>query len=153
MRKINTVVVHSSATPPEMDIGVEDIRRWHVEERGWSDIGYHYVIRRDGTLEMGRDLALAGAHARGYNAESIGICLVGGVKTGDVSAPEDNFTEAQHKTASALLNLLVSTGMVTRGRVKDHRELDSHKDCPCLTKLARDTFLQRDAKKEVVSWV
>ena len=61
-----------------MDIGVEEIRKWHTEERGWSDIGYHVVIRRNGDFEEGREVSIAGAHCKGQNSNSIGICLVGG---------------------------------------------------------------------------
>jgi len=85
MRIIDTVIVHCSATKPSMDIGVDVIRQWHMN-KGWSDIGYHYVIRRNGAVELGRDLDKdgdvdeeIGAHAYGHNATSIGICLIGGV--------------------------------------------------------------------------
>lgn len=77
MRDITKIIIHCSATPTSMDIGVKEIREWHLE-RGWTDIGYHYVIRRDGTLEEGRPLAQSGAHTLGENIGSIGICLVGG---------------------------------------------------------------------------
>ena len=82
------IIVHCSDTPKEMDIGADTIRRWHVEENGWSDIGYHFVIKRDGTVENGRGQDDTGAHARGYNDKSIGICMVGG-------KPNANFTAAQ----------------------------------------------------------
>lgn len=85
MRPVNFFYVHCSATPPNMDIGADEIRDWHVNDNGWSDIGYHWVIRRDGVIEKGRDLDGdgevdddAGAHAFGHNADSVGICLVGG---------------------------------------------------------------------------
>lgn len=76
-RKIRNAIVHCADTPKGMDIGVKEIDVWH-KERGWSGCGYHYVIRRDGTLETGRQLNVVGAHTGGYNADSIGICLVGG---------------------------------------------------------------------------
>lgn len=78
MRKINKLIIHCADTPPSMDIGVEEIRKWHVEERGWDDIGYHYVIRRNGVVEEGREIEEVGAHCKGHNGNSIGICLVGG---------------------------------------------------------------------------
>lgn len=78
MRKINKIIIHCADTPPSMDIGVEEIRKWHTGERGWSDIGYHVVIRRNGDFEEGREVAIAGAHCKGQNSNSIGICLVGG---------------------------------------------------------------------------
>ena len=70
------LVVHCSATRPEMDVGVEDIRRWHLA-KGWSDIGYHYVITRNGTPQTGRPEGEIGAHVHGYNARSVGINLSG----------------------------------------------------------------------------
>lgn len=77
MRLINKVIVHCSDTPSTMDIGVSEIRKWHVDDNGWSDVGYHYVIRRDGTTEVGRQESVKGAHCYGHNSDSIGICLVG----------------------------------------------------------------------------
>jgi len=94
MRKIDTVIVHCSATPPSMDIGRGEIYQWHVVENGWSDVGYHYIIRRDGTVDNGRPLERIGAHARGHNRGSIGICMVGGTRQGFKSA-ECNFTAKQ----------------------------------------------------------
>ena len=83
-RDISLLVIHCSATPVTMDIGVKEIREWHTSDpRNWSDIGYHYVIRLDGTLERARPLYKSGAHARGYNSNSIGICIVGGVDKGN----------------------------------------------------------------------
>lgn len=76
MRNINKIIVHCSASPDNRDIGVKEISEWH-KQRGWSAIGYHYVIRRDGTVEEGRDVKRAGAHCSGENKVSIGICVVG----------------------------------------------------------------------------
>ena len=107
MRKITSVdwlVIHCAATPPDMDIGVFEIRQWHMR-RGWSDIGYHYVIRRDGAIEKGRSDTAPGAHAAGYNMNSLGICLVGGLKQG-TSKAEDNFTDAQFEALVSLLKTL-----------------------------------------------
>lgn len=77
MRHLDTIVVHSTATPPQMDVGVGEVRKWHLE-RGFEDVGYHYVIRRDGRIERGRDLDVVGAHCQGSNIHSIGICYAGG---------------------------------------------------------------------------
>ena len=73
--KTDTIVIHCSATPKEMDIGVEKIKHWHVVDNGWDDIGYHYVIRRDGTLETGREEHRTGSHARQVNGTSMLILL------------------------------------------------------------------------------
>lgn len=97
----NLLVVHCAATKARMDIGAAEIRRWH-KEKGWADIGYHYVIRRNGVLEVGRDESTVGAHAVGHNARSIGICLVGGID--EQGHAENNFTPAQF---AALRRLLV----------------------------------------------
>jgi len=93
MRKINTIIIHASDTYINMDIGVDEIRKWHVEERKWTDVGYHYIIRRNGNIEKGREDIVPGAHARGHNDDSLGICMVGG-KSKD-NKPEVNFTAAQ----------------------------------------------------------
>ena len=71
MRDINLIVIHCSATPPDQKIGAEEIRDWHVNGNKWSDIGYHYVIRRNGVIDVGRDVSVAGAHAKGYNHGAI----------------------------------------------------------------------------------
>ncbi|WP_372809311.1 N-acetylmuramoyl-L-alanine amidase [Litorivivens sp.] len=139
MRDINTIVIHCSATPPSADIGVAEIDSWH-RSRGFNGIGYHYVIRRGGYVEQGRSLDRAGAHARGHNAHSIGVCLVGGVDSGQ--APDCNFTRHQFAALSRLVDDLLETfGPV---KVVGHRDLspDTNGDgtiqaserikaCPC----------------------
>lgn len=87
MREINRIIIHCSATPAGMDIGRDEIDQWH-RERGWNGIGYHYVIRRNGDIEFGRPEYEVGAHTRGYNEDSIGICLVGGKDTFDYTADQ-----------------------------------------------------------------
>ena len=78
MRNIDSIIVHCSATKAGQDFTAADIDCWH-RERGFNGIGYHYVIRLDGKLEKGRDVSLAGAHCRGWNERSVGICYIGGV--------------------------------------------------------------------------
>lgn len=97
------IIIHCSATKPTMDIGASDIDRWH-RERGWLKIGYHYVIKRDGQLEEGRDIEDVGAHAKGHNASSVGICMVGGVD--ENMKPEDNFTDEQWITLETTVDML-----------------------------------------------
>ncbi len=71
------VILHCSATPDKGDfIGLEQIKEWHLE-RGWRDVGYHYIIRRSGLIEFGRPEDQQGAHTKGHNRNSLGICLVG----------------------------------------------------------------------------
>lgn len=124
MRSINEIIVHCSATMPTMDIGVAEIDRWH-KDRGWSGIGYHYVIRRDGSLETGRDISRAGAHVSGRNANSIGVCIIGGIDKEGKS--ETNFTLAQWGRLVMLLNDLKEKypGVL----VRTHNEF-ANKDCP-----------------------
>ncbi len=106
MRKINEIILHCSATPASMDIGAKEIRDWHVNGNHWRDIGYHWVIRRDGTVEKGRPEYQAGAHCKGHNSNSIGVCMVGGTKK-DVRIPEDNFTEVQFASLAKLVKELL----------------------------------------------
>lgn len=129
MRKIDLIVIHCADTYARMDIGVKEIREWHLK-RGFNDIGYHYVIRRDGTVENGRPLEKAGAHAQGYNTRSIGICYAGG--KGDNGQPEDNRTPEQkaalHKLVADLLEQFPGAD------VCGHRDLPGvHKACPCFS--------------------
>lgn len=129
MRKIDDLIVHCSATYDTMDIGVKEIRRVHVEESGWSDIGYHYVIRRNGIIEEGRPESRVGAHVKNHNAHSIGICLVGGLtKRDDKTVEEANFTAEQYMSLYELLSSLH----------KEYPDADLHghndyanKACPC----------------------
>ena len=120
------IVIHCSATKPSMDIGLSEIRNWHVNERGWRDVGYHYVIKRNGEVELGRNIRDTGAHAAGYNSKSIGICLVGGMA--EDNSTEDNFTAQQW---TALLDLIQQKlSDYPDAKVIGHNEI-SEKDCPC----------------------
>jgi len=135
-RKINGIVIHCSATRagvdekitlPGEDIGAAEIDQWH-RARGWNGIGYHYVIRRDGTIETGRPLERVGAHVEGHNAYTIGICLVGGV--GEAGRSENNFEPPQWAALKGLL-----AGLRRRfpgAEIKGHRDYPGvKKDCPC----------------------
>lgn len=120
MREITRLIVHCSATKPSMDIGRAEIDDWH-RQRGWSQIGYHFVIRRNGDIEMGRPVAKIGAHVRGYNTKSIGICIVGGVS--EHGNPENNFTAPQFESLQLLLIGLASEYQVSPDRMMGHRDL------------------------------
>lgn len=127
MRRIDEIVVHCSATPPNIDIGAAEIREWH-QGRGWRDIGYHFVIRRDGTIERGRPLEQPGAHVARHNANSIGICMVGGVSK--LQDPEPNYTDAQWAMLYAVVVALVLRH--PNARVMGHRDFPGvAKACPC----------------------
>ena len=94
MRNIDSIIVHCSATKAGQDFTAADIDCWH-RERGFNGIGYHYVIRLDGKLEKGRDVSLAGAHCRGWNERSVGICYIGGLDAN--GRPADTRTNAQKR--------------------------------------------------------
>ena len=127
-RKIKGIIIHCSATKPSMDIGVDEITDWHVKGNKWSDIGYHYVIRRDGSLEHGRDIDTDGAHCKGHNKNTIGICMVGGVN--DKGTPQDNFTPNQFYALDELVTNLVFRSYVDVDcYIKGHNEF-SNKACP-----------------------
>ena len=102
MRSIDKLIVHCSATREGRHIDVDTIRRWHVDGRGWSDIGYHYVIYLDGSVHDGRPIERSGAHTIGQNRNSIGICYIGGVKK-DGKTPKDTRTEEQKLALEQLL--------------------------------------------------
>jgi N-acetylmuramoyl-L-alanine amidase len=117
------IVIHCSATRPTHDIGVGDITRWHIQ-RGFDIVGYHYVIRRNGELETGRPETAVGAHVRGHNANSIGICLAGGVNA--QNTPQNNFTTEQIVTLKQLLAQLKRR--YPDARVLGHRDLSTDKN-------------------------
>lgn len=93
MRPINKIILHCSATPEGKDFTVADIDKWH-KARGWQGIGYHYVVYRDGSVHAGRSEDKVGAHTSGHNANSIGVCYIGGVAS-DSKTPKDTRTNEQ----------------------------------------------------------
>jgi len=101
------IVVHCSATRPSQDIGRREIEEWHIA-RGFAAIGYHFVIRRNGSLELGRPMQDIGAHVEGFNAVSVGVCLVGGLAEDGSPEPDDieKFTGAQFAATRRLLDFL-----------------------------------------------
>lgn len=122
------LVVHCAATKASMDIGVREIRQWHVQ-KGWLDVGYHFVIRRNGTVEDGRPHDVIGSHVKDYNSRSLGICLVGGID--DKGAPENNFTPEQFQSLELLLR--ATKRQYPRAKIVGHTDLDSGKACPSFT--------------------
>lgn len=139
-RKLNEIIIHCSATPRTMDIGTKEIRQWH-KKRGWRDIGYHYVIRRNGIVEAGRPVEQTGAHVKGRNRNSIGICLIGGYNK-DNTTP--SFTQKQYNSLFKLINKLRDKYDIDYAAVGGHRDTypdkDGNgiisknewlKDCPC----------------------
>ena len=105
-KKTDSIIIHCAATKKSMDIGYKEIREWHVDQNGWDDVGYHYIIRRNGKLEKARPEEYSGAHAPSHNSRSIGICLVGGMA--DDGGPENNFTLEQFLTLKDLVNMVMN---------------------------------------------
>ena len=143
MRELKGIVVHGSWTKSGIDVGVDEIREWHTAEpRGWSDIGYHFVIRRSGLWEVGRPIETAGAHVAGHNADTVGICLVGGREDDTVETaglPEEAKQELQWEfnyTSQQLLTLIDKVGELRAEYpsieyVQGHRDFDGvSKRCP-----------------------
>ncbi len=126
MRKITKIIVHCSATPEGRDYTVADIDRWH-KQRGWNGIGYHYVIYRDGSVHIGRNVEVMGAHCAGHNATSIGICYIGGMSA-DNKTPKDTRTPAQKAALRDLVELLKTE--YPTATLHGHREF-ARKACPC----------------------
>lgn len=119
------IVIHCSATKPTMDIGLREIRMWH-KQQGWLDVGYHFIIRRDGTVEEGRPVDVVGSHVKNHNSSSVSVCLVGGVD--EKMKPEANFTDAQW--AALDTKVLELRKLYPAASVKGHNEFDSGKACP-----------------------
>lgn len=127
LKAVDYIVIHCSATKEDQDFDVEDIRRWH-RQRGWMDVGYHFVIKRDGEVQRGRPHDVPGAHARGFNEVSLGVCLIGGVES-DGKTSESNYTAFQWKALETLVNDLKK--LHPDATVLGHRDLPNvNKDCP-----------------------
>lgn len=124
-RTITEIIVHCTATPEGKDFTVDDIRRWH-KEQGWSDIGYHYVIYRDGSIHEGRNVKYSGAHCTGHNANSIGVVYIGGVSK-DGKTAKDTRTKAQKMALLQVMRTLRAA--YPSARIYGHRDF-AKKDCP-----------------------
>ena len=143
MRKIDEIVIHCTATTGDRrgDVSADEVRRWHTSPpRNWSDIGYHFLIRRDGSLEPGRDLDRPGAHVRGMNKTTIGIVYTGGICPYE-GEPMDTRTDEQKETLFDLLIALKKVFPDIR-RVSGHRDHPGvRKSCPCFDVDAEFGFL------------
>ena len=126
MRNINKIIIHCSATPEGKNFTVKQIDACH-RQRGFNGIGYHFVIYLDGSVHVGRALAKAGAHCKGYNAYSVGVCYIGGVAT-DGKTPKDTRTDAQKASLVKLITELRQ--QFPNASVHGHREF-ANKACPC----------------------
>lgn len=126
LNKIRKLVVHVSDSPDDIDLGVKEIKRWHTDPvpqgNGWADIGYHWVIRRSGKIEVGRPKDLVGAHVKGHNSDSLGICWVG----------KKIIAKKQYVALLDLLTELMEEHGLNLDNVVGHTELDPKKTCPNL---------------------
>ena len=135
VRQIRKIIIHCTATPEGRDVDAEEINRWH-KNRGFSQIGYHYVIKLDGTIEEGRSVHMVGAHTKGHNTGSLGIVYVGGIdskkKAKDTRTPEQDI---------ALTNLL--TYLISKypdATIHGHNEF-ANKACPSFDVQEEYSFL------------
>lgn len=126
MRPIDSIYIHCSATPDGRDVTVEQIRQMHLKN-GWNDIGYHFVIYRDGSVLPGRPISQIGAHAKGHNTGSIGICYIGGMNKENTKAA-DTRTSAQQESLIWLVKELIRTFGTLK--IYGHNQV-SAKSCPC----------------------
>lgn len=126
MRHITEIIIHCTATPEGRDFTVNQIREWH-RARGFADIGYHYVIHLDGSVDEERPLTQIGAHCTGHNAQSIGIAYVGGLKVDGKTAKDTRTAKQKTALKNLLRNLRTQFPNAT---VHGHNEFAS-KACPC----------------------
>lgn len=151
MRTITLIILHCSATRADRHYSMEQCRNDHIHHNGWSDIGYHYYIERDGTLKKGRPEATKGAHVHNHNNHSIGVCYEGGLDSN--GQPCDTRTDAQKRTLWQLLCDLHNR--YPRAIILGHRDLSPdrngdgkitrnewQKECPCFDALADYATMQ-----------
>ena len=133
-RRIDEIIVHCTATPEGRDMTVEQIRQDHIKNNHWSDIGYQYVVYRDGTVHLGRDVDISGAHAEGHNSHSIGVVYVGGVENRPgvpYTQLKAKDTRTEQQKASLLALLMDLRKLYPKARIIGHRDVDTHgKSCP-----------------------
>lgn len=131
MRKINKIIVHCSATREGREYSAETIKRWHLK-RGFRDIGYHYLVHLDGSISYGRDIKIQGAHTKGENKNSIGVCYIGGVESerGENGKwiAKDTRTPQQKESLIYLLKTLKN--LHKDATIHGHNEFAA-KSCPC----------------------
>lgn len=159
MRRIDRIVLHCSATAEERDFSARDIDRMHAARgfrfsppnaAGLRHIGYHFFVRLDGTIEPGRPVGEAGAHVRGYNLTSIGICYAGGL-TKDGKSAKDTRTLQQRDALARLVRELAVTYRIPRSRICGHRDLSPDRDGD--GKVERHEWLKECPCFEVADWL
>jgi len=125
MREINKIIIHCSATREGENFEVAEIRKWHLA-RGFNDIGYHFYIDLYGEIHKGRDISKIGAHCKGHNRNSIGICYCGGVEA-DGKTPKDTRYDCQKESLIAVLRTLKA--MYPNAVIHSHNDF-ANKACP-----------------------
>ena len=125
MRLVKEIIIHCSATREGQEVSVDTIRDWHLA-KGWNNIGYHFYIDLDGTIHKGRDIDKIGAHCKGRNRNSIGICYCGGVEA-DGKTPKDTRTQEQKESLSHVLKTIKA--MYPESMIYSHNEF-ANKACP-----------------------
>jgi len=132
--RFRMMTIHCSATTPEMDWDIKDIRRVHVKENGWSDVGYHFFIKRDGTIQPGRPLNRDGAHVKGENLNNLGVCLSGGMVRKGRQLVNDSgpnmYTENQWASLFSIAKVYAFSSSAGLGSIRNHYDLDKSKTCP-----------------------
>ena len=123
MRAIKKIIIHCSATDSIVYDNIESIRRWHVDQNHWFDVGYHYFIRKNGTIELGRPLYIVGAHCVDHNIDSIGICFSGNTL----------FKDEQFISGRKLLKNLFDVFSLDYSHVYPHNYFNNSKTCPNFT--------------------
>lgn len=137
MRSITLIVIHCSAVGPEQESSAADIDSWH-RANGWQGIGYHFVVRRDGSVELGRPIEVVGAHVVHHNRYSIGICYEGGLDAAGEAA--DTRTPEQVETLRSLVEQMHER--FPKALIVGHHDLDPTKPCPCFDAVAEYKGLQ-----------
>ena len=128
------LIIHCSATEEGKDFGASDIDKWH-RQQGYNGIGYHFVVKLDGTVQSGRACNQDGAHCYGHNKYAIGVCYIGGLRKGK---PADTRTDSQKDSLVKLIRVLMHAFSIKIDNVRVHNEF-ADKACPCFT---REQFLQ-----------
>lgn len=124
-RKINEIIIHCTDTEHDSEVTIEDLKKWHIEERGFKYIGYHFFIDLSGNVTVCRPLSVPGAHCKKHNSNSIGIAYAGGRKNGDYS---DTRNANQKEALNRLIALLVHVFPIDK--ISGHKDY-ANKECPC----------------------
>ena len=138
MRVIRLIIIHCSAVRPWQVSGLQEIDRWHRQKKKKNGCGYHFIVRRDGTIETGRPLEMVGAHCQHHNQHSIGVCYEGGLNADGLAA--DTRTAAQKVAMRQLLLKLHE--QFPKAVIAGHNVFNPMKACPCFDAVSEYRDLQ-----------